>query len=111
IDNAASFIVYDMKKAGKYIVRELNNKKHQRDSTYTDLLKFSSTKNFNDGLMVEFSKHNYNATYFSIPSSHATDYNNAFEFFAKDKLDVIVTSDIEKKRYLKNAHMICNLYN
>src|SRR5690625_72726 len=109
LDNAVRFIGFDLKKAGKSVARELINKKHQRIGIFTNLLKFSSTKDFNDGLMGEFSKHNYNAVYFSIPSSHATDYNNAFEFFAEDKLDVIVTTDIEKARYIKNAHMLGNL--
>src|SRR5690625_3195493 len=108
INNSMRFASFDLKKAGNSIAKELINKKHKKIGVFTNLLKYSSAKEFKNGLLDEFSKQNYNTVLVPIASSHATAYRNAFEFFSEEKLDVIVTTDIEKARYIKNAHLFGN---
>lgn len=109
LNNAKRFASFNLKKAGKSIAKKLINKEYKKIGVFTDLLEYSSTKDFNDGFMGEFSEQNNHAIIVPIPSSHATAYNDAFNFFADDELDVIVTTDIEKARHIKNAHFFGNI--
>lgn len=109
VSNSKRFASFNFNKAGRSIAKKLIKKNYKNIGIFTDLPEYSSTSNFKDGFMGEFSKHDNHVKFLSISSTHATAYHDAFEFFAEGLLDVIVTTDIEKARYIKNAHLLGNL--
>lgn len=109
LTDSKRFASFDLKEAGKSIAQKVNNQKYKKVGIFTDLFGDSFTTNFKDGFMGELSKQNNNVSLLSISSTHATAYNDAFDFFADKLLDVIITTDIEKARYIKNAHFLGNV--
>lgn len=107
-NNSVNFASFDFKRAGRDIASKLN-KKHNRIGIFTDFEQYSHANDFKEALIHSFLQKNKNAKFLSVHTTHATENNNAFKFFGKDKFDSIVTTDVEKARYIKKAHFLGNL--
>lgn len=109
IKNTKLFANFNLHEAGRSIATRLISKNYKSIGIFTGLSKNSSTIDFKSGFMDEFSKQNKQTKFLEVSSSHATSYHDAFGFFNEDSIDVIVTMDIEKARYIKNAHSFGSL--
>ncbi|MBT2667840.1 extracellular solute-binding protein [Bacillus sp. ISL-4] len=108
LKNSIKFASFDFERIGRSIAKKMYEKKYQKIGIFTDLIEFTCSNDFKKGFMSELSKRNKKLKFLTISATHSTAYKDAFDFFAEDLLDVIVTTDIEKARYIKNAHFLGN---
>ena len=106
--NRINFAGFDFKQAGYDIAGKVN-KRHNRIGIFTDSAHYSHANDFKEAFISSFLQRNEGAKFLSVHSTHATENNNAFKFFGKDKLDAIITTDFEKARYIKKAHFLGDL--
>lgn len=105
-DLAEQFITLDFEQAGRDIAKAIINKGYHLIGVFTHGDENQDAKLLKYGLADEFSQNEYPVKFHQISSIPAeSTYNLAFNFFNDDKhqIDVIVTSDIERANYIKNA--------
>lgn len=107
--HARQYISLDFKLAGQQIAADLENNGFINIGLFTDLDKYSCSADFKQGFEQQLLSHDLNPNIIHISTSQSHAYNDAFNFFARSTPDAIITSDIEKARYIKNANFLGNL--
>lgn len=102
--NTVKFASFDVEASGRTIARKIKEKAHQRIGIFTDLLQYSYAQDFSSAITEELQS--MDLLIHSVAASHSTAYKHAFDFFSEDAFDCIVTSDLERARYIKNAHFL-----
>lgn len=107
--HARQYLSLDFKLAGKQIAQELENKGINNIGLFTDLDKYSCSADFKQGFEQQWLSQYPQHQITHIQTSESRAYNDAFNFFTGTTPDAIITSDIEKARYIKNANFLGNL--
>ncbi|GKX52124.1 hypothetical protein SOASR029_24330 [Budvicia aquatica] len=107
--NACNYQTLDFRLAGKEIAQALGRKALKNVGLFTDLKQYSCTADFMQGFEQQWLSQNPDRQIIHIPTSLSRTYNDAFNFFTGTPPDAIITSDIEKARYIKNANFLGNL--
>lgn len=107
--NARNYQTLDFRLAGKEIAQALDKKALKNVGLFTDLNQYSCTADFMQGFEQQWLSQNPDRKITHIPTSPSRSYNDAFNFFTGTPPDAIITSDIEKARYIKNANFLGNL--
>ncbi|MCS7463361.1 extracellular solute-binding protein [Paenibacillus doosanensis] len=106
LDHSNQFASFDFAQAGQAIARKIAEKNHPSIGLFTDSAEYSCTVQFKDALLHGVA--HLNPRFRHVASSHSTAYSHAFDFFSEERFDCIVTTDMERARYIKNAHYLGN---
>ncbi|AKJ42323.1 extracellular solute-binding protein [Pragia fontium] len=111
IPHAQQYLSLDFQLAGQQIAEEIKNKGLKHIGLYTDLGKYSCTSEFKQGFEQYWLSQHAERQLTHIQTFPSRAYNDAFNFFTDAVPEAIITSDIEKARYIKNADFLGNLGN
>lgn len=104
--SALQFITLDYEKAGADIASQIMKHDYKRIGLLSNSEHHTHAQSFKKGLQKAFNAQNYFIELKSIESipSNST-YNLSFSFFTKESetFDALITMDIERARYLRNA--------
>jgi hypothetical protein len=104
--HAIHSVSFDFIQAGRDIAGRIDAR-HQTIGIFTDCLTYSNANDFKEELMSVFSKRNDLAEFVIVDTAHSTEKQHAFDFFTGNrKMDVIVTTDLEKALSIKKAHFL-----
>ncbi|MFF2154334.1 extracellular solute-binding protein [Paenibacillus chitinolyticus] len=104
LQNTMKFASFDAGASGRASAQKIKEKAHRKIGIFTDLLRYSCDREFRNAIIEELSP--LDLRIHTIAAAQSTAYNHAFDFFAGDGFDCIVTSDLERARYIKNAHFL-----
>lgn len=108
-DLAEQFISLDFVQAGYDIGVAIMHKQYYRIGLFSNSTVYAHSRDLKNGLLASFAQANYLAELYHIESipSEGT-YNLAFSFFNQSDadFDVIITSDIERAHYVRNANYL-----
>ncbi|SCC18358.1 transcriptional regulator, LacI family [Gilliamella bombicola] len=105
-ESAVQFITLDYEKAGADIASEIMKHDYKRIGLLSNSEHHTHAQSFKKGLQKAFNVQHYPIELKSIESIPSnTTYNLSFSFFTKESepFDALITMDIERARYLRNA--------
>jgi multiple sugar transport system substrate-binding protein len=105
---AESYISLNFEQAGSDIADAIANKGYRRIGLFTNWQKNTHSQSLKQGLVSQFKKRSHDVELIHIESaSQDNTYSLAFNFFnpddASDGLDAIITSDVERASFIRNA--------